>query len=53
MGRSYDLTLEFSTSDFQTSTSNATIDLNTIEYFMPTTNILANEGYTNFNYDAI
>jgi len=53
MGGSYNLPLDFDPSEFQTTTSNPTIDLDDIEYFMPTIDILTDEGYTNFDYEGV
>ena len=53
MGGSYDLPLEFDSSDYETTTLNPTIDFNEIEYFLPTAEILAYEGYTNFDYSSV
>ena len=53
MGGSYDLPLDFNSSDYETTTLNPTIDLDEIEYFLPTADILAGEGYTNFDYTSV
>lgn len=53
MGGSYDLPLDFNSSDYETTTLNPSINLNEIEYFLPTADILAYEGYTNFDYTGV
>ncbi len=53
MGGSYDLPLDFDSSDYETTTLNPSINLDEIEYFMPTADILAGEGYTNFDYASV
>ncbi|MCK6608503.1 MAG: hypothetical protein L6Q46_09415 [Flavobacterium sp.] len=53
MGGSYDLPLDFDSSDYETTTLNPTIDLDEIEYFLPTADVLAGEGYTNFDYTSV
>ena len=53
MGGSYDLPLDYNSSDFETTTLNPSINLDEIEYFLPTVNILADEGYTNFDYTSV
>ncbi|TXI61023.1 MAG: hypothetical protein E6Q46_10180 [Flavobacterium sp.] len=53
MGGSYDLPLDFDSSDYETTTLNPTIDLDEIEYFLPTADVLADEGYTNFDYTSV
>ena len=53
MGGSYDLPLDFNSSDYETTTLNPTINLDEIEYFLPTADILAGEGYTNFDYTSV
>ena len=53
MGGSYDLPLDFDSSDYETTTLNQSINLDEIEYFMPTADILAGEGYTNFDYASV
>lgn len=53
MGGSYDLPLDYNSSDFETTTLNPSINLDEIEYFMPTADILAGEGYTNFDYASV
>ena len=53
MGGSYDLPLDFNSSDYETTTLNPTINLDEIEYFLPTADILASEGYTNFDYTSV
>ena len=53
MGGSYDLPLDYNSSDFETTTLNPSINFDEIEYFLPTVNILADEGYTNFDYTSV
>lgn len=53
MGGSYDLPLDYNPSDYETTTFNPTINLDEIEYFLPTADILAGEGYTNFDYTSV
>lgn len=53
MGGSYDLPLDFDASEFQSTTLNPTINLDSIEYFLPTAEVLAYEGYTNFDYVGV
>lgn len=53
MGGSYDLPLDFNSSDYETTMLNPTINLDEIEYFLPTADILAGEGYTNFDYTSV
>ena len=53
MGGSYDLPLDFDSSDYETTTLNPSINLDEIEYFMPTADVLAGEGYTNFDYASV
>ena len=53
MGGSYDLPLDYNSSDFETTTLNPSINLDEIEYFLPTIDILADEGYTNFDFTSV
>ena len=53
LGGWYDLPLEYTVADFSTTTLNPTVNLNDIEYFLPTADILAYEGYTNFDYTSV
>ncbi|MFN7046049.1 MAG: hypothetical protein ACK4M1_12705 [Flavobacterium sp.] len=53
MGGSYDLPLDYTSSYFETTTLNPSINLDEIEYFLPTRDILADEGYTNFDFTSV
>ncbi|MCD8518238.1 MAG: hypothetical protein LRY32_00355 [Flavobacterium sp.] len=53
MGGSYDLPLDYNSSDFETTTLNPSINLDEIEYFLPTIDILADEGHTNFDFSSV
>ena len=53
LGGSYDLPLEYTADEFEITSLNPTINFNDIEYFLPTADIIADEGYTSFDYTSV
>jgi hypothetical protein len=53
MGGPNDYPVQHPSTDFQTSQNAASVNLTTAQYFTPTANIIAGEGYTNLNYQAV
>lgn len=51
-GAQNDIAVNYSVNDFTTSTSNASVDFNDCQYFMPTESEVLNEGYP-INYQNV
>ncbi|UOK41222.1 MULTISPECIES: hypothetical protein [Flavobacterium] len=53
MGGQNDYPVQHPSTDFQTSQNTASVNLTTAQYFTPTADIIASEGYSNLNYHAV